>query len=129
VSFKESLNIQEVAKREVNKVDYWFRKKFNISPKDPRYLNCESWELELEYEMDKVIEEEADSLRNFCPNCNSIIYGNYCSRCKKNVPAEKYFDPNFDEYFDKVTKENEDFFGSLGNKDKWEEVKDDAQNC
>ena len=76
--------------------------------------------------MDQMLEEEQEALRNICPRCNSIIYGNYCTRCKRPVPTEKYYDPDFDEYMADVEKENEDFFRDVKDESKWKEVTDET---
>jgi ribosomal protein S27AE len=85
-------------------------------------LKCEDWELELDYEMEQFIEETIQNLSNFCPRCGSFVLGNFCSRCKKSVPTEKYFDPDFEDYFNIVEKQDEEFNTSLSKKDSWEEV-------
>ena len=128
VSFRRALsqNIKELAKDQVYSLEYWFRRKYNFSPHDPLFLSCELWEIELEYEMDKALDESHRKLLNICPECGSIIHGNHCDKCDKNVPTEKYYDPDFEDYFNKVEAEEgrelpavED---SLKNPDNWKEV-------
>ena len=85
-------------------------------------MKCEPWEFELEYEMERATEEDEEALRNVCPICGSIVYGNYCRLCKKPVPTEKYYDPDFDEYLERVEESNKEYFESFKNKDQWEEV-------
>lgn len=123
MSFKNDLdeNLKSLAKSQIHKYEYWFRKKYNLSPHDPRYLECEPWEFEFEYEIERASDDEEEALRNSCPHCGSVVYGNYCFKCKKPVPTEKYYDPNFDEYFDEVEKENEEYFASLNDKNQWVE--------
>ena len=123
MSFRESLNLKKLAKEQLSTLDYWFRSKYKLSPKDPRYLECKPWEIELEYEIDQVLEEEVKSRQELCPKCNGIVVNKVCQICGMNVSTEKYHDPDFDEYFDNIMKESEEFFGNI----KWEEVPDEVQ--
>ena len=127
MSFWNSLNLKEVAQSQLNNhtIEYWFRKKYNLSPKDPRYLNCELWEMALDLELDNqaetLIRKKTESLQNMCPKCNSPLEGNVCPKCKTPVEIvrERYFDPDFAEYEKQVEEESVDI-----SKLKWEDVKD-----
>ena len=117
------MNLKELAKDTLTTLDYWFRSKYNLSPKDSRYLDCEPWELALEFELEQTKNEYVRSpLGNTCPECGKFFLGNECSDCGHKMKSEKYFDPDFDEYFDEVLEENEKFFSTPI---KWEEIKDD----
>jgi len=125
VSFREELNknLKTLAKEQGHTIETWYRRKYHLPITDSRYLNLEYWQMELEYEIEQFIEEETEKLRNFCPKCGTIVYGNFCSICNQNLPTERYFDPDFDEYFDAVEKECEDFTTMMKDDKNWEEVK------
>jgi hypothetical protein len=40
---------KRLAKQEANSYRFWFRKKYNLPPKDERFLQMEDWECELEF--------------------------------------------------------------------------------
>ena len=67
--------------------------------------------------MDKYIEEAAKSLRNTCQNCGKIIIGNKCEYCGASTSTEKYYDPDFSDYMEKIEEED----GEVENLT-WEEV-------
>lgn len=116
-------SLKILARHQLRKYEYWFRKKYNLSPHDPRFLNCEPWEFELEYEIEQAANDEEESLRNVCPICGSVVYGNYCYKCKKPVPTERYTDPDWESYAAKVEAENSAFSKELSDTSSWEEVK------
>lgn len=123
MSFKESLNLKEAARNKLlnEPIEYLFRKKYNIPPKDPRFLNCETWEMELDLEMDSIYNEILESHQKICPNCKKIVIGKFCKDCgEEAVKEEKYFDPDFDEAFKDIEKENEEYFSNQ----KWVDVSD-----
>ena len=117
-----SQNLKTLAQQEAYKLDRWFRRKYNLSPHDPRYLETEFWEMELDYEIDSVLDEDV-KLTNFCPVCQNVIIGNYCTTCKKTVPTEKYYDPSFDEYFEELEAEGKGLKTDVSSLGPWEEVK------
>jgi hypothetical protein len=87
-------------------------------------LNVEVWEMELDYEIDLVLDKEAKA--NLCPKCGWMLKDNRCTNrdCReKGKISEHYFDPDFDEYYDKIEKEVEEFKQEVS-KAKWEEVPD-----
>ena len=122
MSFKDKLDLKEKAKEASSSLGYWFRKKYKLSPRDPRYLSCEPWEIELEFEIAKLESERSKLYPITCTECGEPYYGNECKSCGHKSKTERYFDPDFDEYFDKVEEENEKYFKTPI---KWEEVKDD----
>lgn len=81
-------------------LDYWFRQKFNLSPKDPRYLDCEPWEIELELELDHLMKSKLESYRRqrniLCPTCHTKLHGNVCPNCGEEVShvTETFVDPS-----------------------------------
>lgn len=95
-----------------------------MTPHDPLFLELEYWEMELDYEIDEQIDKEQDNLLNNCPQCGSVIYGNYCEKCKKNVPTEKYFDPDWETYASAVEAEGDELDKELKNPENWVEVSD-----
>lgn len=115
--------MKEQAKSTVTSIEYWFRNKYKLSPKDPLFLNCEPWEIELEFEIDQLKRELARIPHEMlCPKCGQFFDGNKCPVCGHRARVERYFDPDFEEYFNEVLRSNEQFFGGL----KWEEIKDDG---
>ncbi len=123
MSFREKLvkNLKQLAKEEVKSVDYWFRNKYKLSPKDPAYLDCEQWEIELDY-LTEEAERELSKVGNFCKRCGARLEddSSVCSFCGFTGKVEKYSDPDFDEYFDTVEKDNEGIEDNVS----WEEVPD-----
>jgi len=85
--------------------------------------------MELEYELHRSFDEAADALQNICPKCHSVIYGNYCPICKQNLPKERYYDPGWEDYAEKVEEENKEYFGDLNRPNNWTEVKDEDVNA
>jgi len=75
--------------------------------------------MELEFEIDQMAEETIRSLQNTCSKCGNIFIGKLCKRCGTSASTEKYYDPDFEEYEEKVQKENDEYFSNI----KWEEVK------
>lgn len=122
-SFRKYLqtNLKKLAEEEANSLYYWFRQKYNLSPKDPRFLSCEDWEIELEYEIDRYLKEYAEMMKRRCPKCGLVTYSDKCISCNTLVPKEAYYDPDYDDYEKKVIEENEEFFKQL----QWTEVKDE----
>ncbi len=124
------MNLKAEAERILNTtLTYWFRQKYNLSPKDPNYLNCEPWEIELDFELDQEWNRKVEShlKKNkqvkTCPDCGQIFSGYSCPSCGRDVghSTEHFEDPNFDEYFDQVDQECKEYF-TKGLK--WEEVPD-----
>lgn len=109
-----------MAKEQLLSLEYWFRNKYKLSPKDSRFLDCEPWEIELDYETEKVMEKISKQLQTVCSKCGKVNFGERCISCGSKITVEKYYDPNFEAYELDVEKENEEFFENL----KWEEVKD-----
>jgi hypothetical protein len=121
------------AERQLNtSLDYWFRTKYNLSPKDPNFLNCEPWEIELELELDTAWQKKIESHQNLqktqekpkCSECGTELFGNVCLNCGHEAGhiTEHYFDPDFEEYAKQIEEENEE----ADIKDiKWEPVPDD----
>ena len=88
-------------------------------------MECEPWEIELDYEMDKILDASSKHLLNICPECGSVIHGNFCDTCNKTVPTERYYDPDFDSYFNQVESLGRDIPSieeTLKKPDDWEEV-------
>jgi len=135
-NFKSSLNIKQEAEKLLNSsLDYWFRQKYNLSPKDPRYLDCEPWEIEMELELQTLMNDKVKSIpkQQQCPNCNAVMtdIGNICKECGEEVGhvKETYTDPDFDDYVKQVEKEGEEFNAAGGIKSfQWEEVPDEKIN-
>jgi hypothetical protein len=80
--------------------------------------------MELEYEIENFLGTEEEKLLNYCPSCGNLIFGNYCERCKKTAPTEKYFDPDWEKYATEVESEGEKFDKELSDPSKWVEVPD-----
>ena len=126
-SFRRSLNITKLAEKTIVSLGYWFRTKYNLPPKDPRYLNMEPWELELEYEITERLEREKrrSTISHTCSNCDKVFMGDTCPYCgaptEGSTVREYYWDPDYLDYEKAVLKENENFFNNL----KWVDVKDD----
>ena len=127
MSFWNGLNLKEIAQSQVNSTEYWFRRKYKLSPKDPRYLNCELWEMALELELESqteaLIRKEFESHQNLCSQCKTPLQGNVCPKCGNTVDRvrEYYSDPDFAEYERKVEEESVNVDIS---KMKWVDVKD-----
>jgi hypothetical protein len=123
--FRESLqkHLSNVAQTllDHNLVEYLYRKKYNIPPNDPRLLDLEYWEMDLDLEMDYLFDKKLKSLQKVCPNCKMKYYGKNCPECgvQKGVKREYYFDPDFDEYVKKI--EGTDPFKDV----QWEEAPDE----
>ena len=126
MSFKQTLNrsLKQLANDEVFSINRWFRNKYQLSPKDPAYLNCEQWEIELEY-LTTELERDIGKTGIFCKNCGAlIISGVRCSKCGINAGVIAHFDdPDFNEYFEKTEKDNENFIDSSSIK--WEVVQEE----
>lgn len=96
--------MKQLAKEKANSLEYWYRRKYNLPLHDPRFLECEEWEIELEYETDKALNESLKALRNVCPKCGLVVYGNFCDRCQSSIPTEHYYDPDYEKYLEKIEK-------------------------
>jgi hypothetical protein len=86
----------------------------------------EIWEIELEHEIEVFLENQHKAL--CCPKCGWLLQDNKCPNCgkvdkSKGKSTEYYVDPDFDEYYDKIEKEVEEFQDEI-EKAKWEEVPD-----
>ena len=129
MSFSKFLdnNLRALAEEKLNTVEFWYRAKYNLPPTDPRFLNLEPWEMELEYEIDQIFEEKSktrDALR-LCPRCRSAMKGDVCTECgfRSSSKTEHYFDPDWEEYFNELEKDNEGLEDGLKGL-KWEDVPD-----
>jgi len=85
----------------------------------------EPWQFELEFEIDKLIEEKTKRLikkvshQNICPTCESELIGNKCPECGTKVGniTETYHDDGFEEYEKQIEREWAEI--------RWEDVPDE----
>ena len=95
-------------------------------------MNCESWEVELELELETIWNKKVEShlqeqqQKSKCPDCGQELIDGTCPICGKTVghTTEHYSDPDFDEYFEQIEQENKEFFENK-NDVNWEPVPDD----
>ena len=83
-------------------------------------MNCEDWEVELDYEVDEYIGGLIRNLGTTCVKCGSVVIGEKCEKCGTIAKIEKYYDPDFEEYEKQMEKEYKD----LMKKENWVEVKE-----
>ena len=119
-SFRQKLDLKKLAEEQASSLEYWFRQKYNLPPKDPRFLEMEDWEVALEWETELALKRKLESYRKRCPKCKIEVIGDVCPGCGRNIGKEQvvYSDPDFDEYEKEVLEENERFFKEL----RWKEV-------
>jgi hypothetical protein len=79
-------------------------------------------EFELDHQAEELIKQNTLSHQNLCPKCNQPVSGMVCKSCGAKIASSRdtYSDPDYEEYAEKVEKENEEFF----NKIKWEDIPD-----
>lgn len=86
----------------------------------------EPWQIELEFEIDKLLEEKAKELKSrqgVCLTCNVPLIDNICPECGKEVGhvTETFHDDGFEDYTKQVEKEWKEFEKET----KWEDAPDE----
>ena len=87
-----------LARAQASKLTFWFRRHYNLSPLDPRYLDMTEEGIVVEYEA--MLCSEGEELKT-CPYCNKQTYRKNCPYCKRGVVALTG-DPLVDDLFARI---------------------------
>jgi hypothetical protein len=99
--------IQEIAKTNQARFEWWVQKTFNVLPTDDRFLNLTEEQMDLIYEHFKLDHPELDKQQD--EKARDSEYDNE----QDSIPAQEHFeDPEFDKAWSGMDEED----------DEWKEV-------
>ena len=89
VKKKIERNLIKWAERLAITDSFWFRQKYNLSPKSTEFLHMEPWQFRLEHEASLIA---SGNKKKECPYCNCETYRNYCPKCLIALTGDKTLD-------------------------------------